>query len=101
MRLPASEFWQILLDAPKRSLVRYSHPRPSSALPTAVLKSTVVKLTNGNGPCLELKRNGEPMKKAHASLKGWVDSLHLDAPPANGALSIQFPPSAKKAHPMA
>lgn len=97
MAVPAAEFWQILLRAPKRSLVRYTHPNPSKAPPITVLKSTVVKLTDGNGPCLEVKRDGVLMKKAHPSLKSWIGRLE---PGAHTCLNVQYPPTPRKA-PMA
>lgn len=97
----------IILNAPKRSLIRFAtvaaSTRTSSVIgplmtSQPVLKSTVVKLVDGSGPCLEVKRNGVPMKAYHPSVTSWVKTL---PPGAEKNLSVQYPPKSAVARMMA
>lgn len=65
---------QQVLEAQKRSLVRFIDLNS-----TGVKKSSAVKLSNGNGPLLEVKRDGVPMKKHHANLEAWFSTLPAGA----------------------
>jgi hypothetical protein len=80
-----------LVNAAKRTLLRYKTPTYSS---------TSVKLVDGIGPVLEVKRNGTPMKKWYPTLGHWVKTL----PPAPngtpaGKLIVHLPPAPTKTRP--
>lgn len=104
----SSIIMDIILDAPKRSLVRFTAAAAANKMTAnpntlvgplmvnrPVVKSTVVKLTDGGGPCLEVKRNGVPMKIFHTSLSTWVKTLPSGA---EQNLSVQYPPKPARAH---
>lgn len=69
----------LLVSAEKRSLLCY---RSTS------LSSVAVKLANGAGPLLEVKRNGVVQKKWHSSIKKWITTIPNFK---EENLSIQYP----------
>ena len=78
-----------MLSAPKRSLLRCVNPSPFAP----VKKSSVVKLADGNGAVLEVKRDGIVIKKHYANTAAWLSVVGTPG----STLFLQLPSVPKRA----